>query len=127
MQTHHNLTHLKEEIYQTEELLAVLQDYSLLAVFLDELNYLKTKLPVSYRIFTKEELLYDYNGRNGKPLYLATCNYVFDVTNHPLWHLGTYPTLQLGLCPLDYFQLYYQNDLNAAAEAGPIVGKLLTF
>lgn len=127
MQIHHNLTHLKEGISQTEELLTELQDYSLLTLFLDELNYLKTKLPTSYRIFTKEELLYDYNGQNGKPLYLATCNYVFDVTHHPLWHLETYPTLQLGLSPLDYFQLYYQNDLKAAAEAGPIIGKFLTY
>lgn len=125
MKIHPILSHIKEEISEAEALLAHFEDYELLTLYLNELSDLKLKLP-TYRIFTKQELLYDYNGHNGKPLYLSTGNYVFDVTNHPLWHLGIYPALQLGLCPLDYFELYYQNDLKTAAEAGPIVGKLLT-
>ena len=119
------LNNLNAQISETEELLSHLQDLSLLNTYLDELNILKEKLPSSYRIFTKEELLCDYNGKNGKPLYLSACYYVFDVTHHPLWHSDNHPSLQLGLCPLDYFQLYYHNDIEAATEAGPIVGKLL--
>ena len=119
------LSNINKQISDIEELLAHLQDYSLLNLYLDEINTLKEKLPCSYRIFTREELLYDYNGQNGKPLYLSTCHYVFDVTHHPLWYSTTFPSLQLGQCPLDYFQLYYQNDITSALEAGPIVGKLL--
>ena len=119
------LSHIKEEISAAEALLAHFEDYESLKLYLNELSDLKLKLPTC-RIFTKQELLYDYHGHNGKPLYLSTCNYVFDVTNHPMWHLSIYPSLQLGLSPLDYFELYYQNDLKSAAEAGPIIGKLLT-
>ena len=125
MKIHPILSHINKEISALEILLTQFEDYETLLLYLNELNDLKLKLP-TYRVFTKPELLYDYNGHNGNPLYLATCNYVFDVTNHPMWYSRIYPALQLGLCPLDYFNLYYQNDLRTAAQAGPIVGKLVT-
>lgn len=125
MKIHPILSNIKQEISDLEILLTHFEDYEALLFYLNTLNTIKLKLPTC-RIFTKQELLYDYNGHNGKPLYLFACNYVFDVSNHPIWRLCIYPSLQLGSSPLDYFNLYYQNDLKGAAETGPVVGKLLT-
>lgn len=39
--------------------------------------------------FTAEELA-SYNGKNGKPAYVAVNGIVYDVTNNPAWAAGTH-------------------------------------
>ena len=80
---------------------------------------------IPLRIFTVDELLFDYDGRQGHPLYLASSSYVVDATHHPLWSKRQTPSLRRNETLLPYFALYYQGDIKELATVGPILGRLI--
>ena len=44
------------------------------------------------RVFSRWEL-YDYTGERGRPIYIAYCSLVYDVTNCPKWRRGLHENL----------------------------------
>ncbi|MEM3437672.1 MAG: cytochrome b5 domain-containing protein [Nitrososphaerales archaeon] len=59
------------------------------------------------KVFTKEELK-EYNGKNGKPIYIAYKGKVYDVTESPLWEGGEHQ-----------FQHFAGKDLTIEIEGAP--------
>ncbi len=71
--------------------------------------------PGNYEIFSSQELS-EFDGKNGKPAYVAVNGTVYDVTDNAAWAAATHFSLKAG------------NDLTsefASCHAGqPILGKL---
>ncbi|WP_102692219.1 cytochrome b5 domain-containing protein [Rummeliibacillus pycnus] len=83
----------------------------------------ETAPPPNLRNFTAEELS-SYNGKNGRPAYVAVKNNVYDVTNNRAWAAATHFGLISGR---DYTQEFaschagQQSILNTL----PVVGRLV--
>ena len=52
-----------------------------------EFRIANPKLSESIRVFTESELR-QYDGRNGRPVYIAYDGVVYDVSDAPLWRTG---------------------------------------
>jgi predicted heme/steroid binding protein len=72
--------------------------------------------------FTKEELA-KYNGKNGKPIYVAHKGKVYDVTKSSLWEDGEHQGMHTagGDLTKDIADAPHENDV---LERYPVVGEL---
>jgi predicted heme/steroid binding protein len=72
--------------------------------------------------FTKEELA-KYNGKNGKPVYVAYKGKVYDVTTSTLWDSGEHQGLHIAGVDMtkDLFDAPHEVDV---LERFPVVGTL---
>lgn len=74
------------------------------------------------RTLTVEELT-QYNGRNGKPAYVAINGIVYDVTGNAAWAAGTHFGLRAGNdLSIQFSSCHLQNDILLRL---PVVGNLL--
>jgi predicted heme/steroid binding protein len=73
--------------------------------------------------FTKEELA-KYNGKNGKPIYIAHKGKVYDVTDSSLWGSGQHQGLHIAGVDMtkDIFDAPHEEDV---LERFPVVGTLV--
>ncbi|MEM3383173.1 MAG: cytochrome b5 domain-containing protein [Nitrososphaerales archaeon] len=74
------------------------------------------------KIFTKEELK-EYNGKNGKPAYIAYKGKVYDVTESYLWEGGEHQSQHLAGKDLT-IEIEYAPHGVEVLERFPIVGEL---
>jgi predicted heme/steroid binding protein len=76
----------------------------------------------SMQTFTKEELA-KYNGKNGKPIYVAYKGKVYDVTTSSLWDSGEHQGLHISGVDMtkDIFDAPHEVDV---LERFPVVGTL---
>ncbi len=75
-----------------------------------------------YRIFTTQELA-TYDGKNGRPAFVAVNNLVYDVTNDSAWAAATHFGLEAGKDYTNEFASCHQGQL-AILAALPVVGRL---
>lgn len=73
------------------------------------------------RVFTLSELK-QYNGRNGKPAYIAVSGVVYDVTNVSAWSGGTHHGYSAGQDLTQAIQ--YAPHGTSVLQNLPVVGKL---
>jgi predicted heme/steroid binding protein len=73
--------------------------------------------------FTKEELV-NYNGKNGKPIYIAHKGKVYDVTSSSLWTGGEHQGSHIAGVDMtkDISEAPHEEDV---LERFPVVGALV--
>lgn len=103
--------------------LALLESEAFYLILEGQFSFNAASLQIPPRIFSKEELDTLYNGKNGKPYYLAASGYVFDISNLPLWQSKTFSSLERNVDPSTYFANYHQNNLIEMQKTAPIVGR----
>ncbi|HYK71746.1 MAG TPA: cytochrome b5 domain-containing protein [Pseudoneobacillus sp.] len=85
-------------------------------------NHIQSPPQSNQRIFTLEELA-TYNGKNGRPAYVAVNGIVYDVTNNRAWAAATHFALTAGKDYTKEFASCHAGQQSILATL-PIVGRL---